>query len=54
MNRVKKSTEQCSSREGHILDFHHIENAYSEASDKSIPSILTVPYLVKEGAEVTW
>jgi len=26
---------------------------YSEASDKSIPSNLTVPYLVQEGAEVT-
>jgi len=35
------------------LVFHHIENVYSEASHKSIPSILKVPYLVQEGAEVT-
>jgi len=35
------------------LDFHHKENVYSEASDKSIPYILNVPYLVQESAEVT-
>jgi hypothetical protein len=54
MNRITLSTEQFSpSHEGHILDFHHIENIYSEGTAKSIPSILTVPYLVQEGAEVT-